>query len=246
MLCLLGFLVALKPSITGLQEHEWLGLAAAGVLLVHLLLHRDWVVSVTRRLNTIRSQKVIWRYNVDVGLFLGFTMITVTGILISTTFNLEISNHALWRFLHVLASYMTLGMLVLKIALHWSWIVNTTRRHILHLPDPEQQPATLSTPAGGRPASEHAASRREFLKTAGWAAAAILVAGGQTVGWIQREVEAGTTTDGDTVVSTDLTTTSYSSTASSGGVRCNKGCTSPRCPRWVDANGNSLCDLAEG
>ena len=169
LLCLLGFLVALTPSITGLQIHEWLGLAAAGALLVHVLLHRGWIVSVTRRLNAIRSRKIIWRYNLNVGLFVSFTTILVTGILISSTFNLGVERYALWRFLHVLASYMTLGLLVVKIALHWQWIVKTTRHHILQLPTVTAQPVTVSTLAGERFASEHAASRREFLATAGWA-----------------------------------------------------------------------------
>lgn len=45
----LAFLLALDPRTTGIAIHEWLSLAAAGAAIVHLLLHWQWIVEVTRR-----------------------------------------------------------------------------------------------------------------------------------------------------------------------------------------------------
>ena len=42
LVCFVGFLLSLKPSITGFSIHEWLGIAVCGVLIVHLLMHWRW------------------------------------------------------------------------------------------------------------------------------------------------------------------------------------------------------------
>ena len=44
---LVGFLVAYEPALTGVAVHEWLSLAFASAVILHLLLHWDWVVQVT-------------------------------------------------------------------------------------------------------------------------------------------------------------------------------------------------------
>ena len=43
-----GMLVALQPRLTGIAIHEWLGAAAALTLILHVVLHWDWVVGITR------------------------------------------------------------------------------------------------------------------------------------------------------------------------------------------------------
>jgi len=42
-------LALLSTSLTGLVWHEWLGLAVATAIIVHLLLGWSWIVSITRR-----------------------------------------------------------------------------------------------------------------------------------------------------------------------------------------------------
>ncbi len=44
------FVILLSPRLTGLPVHEWLGIALAGPVLLHLLLSWRWLVTATRRL----------------------------------------------------------------------------------------------------------------------------------------------------------------------------------------------------
>ena len=54
----IGFLVAMAPRFSGLAVHEWLGIAFAAAIVTHLLLHWDWIVSVTARIfNKALQQK---------------------------------------------------------------------------------------------------------------------------------------------------------------------------------------------
>ena len=43
----LVFLAAGEPAITGLPIHEWLSVAFIAALITHLVLHWDWIVSIT-------------------------------------------------------------------------------------------------------------------------------------------------------------------------------------------------------
>ena len=62
-------------------------------------------------------------YLVDAGLLIGFAAIGFTGLVISTWLDLKLADFAAWRAAHVIASVVTLGLVVLKIAAHWRWIV---------------------------------------------------------------------------------------------------------------------------
>ena len=45
-----AFLVSLKPFLTGLAIHEWLGLAIGAALAIHTILHWRWVSGITQKL----------------------------------------------------------------------------------------------------------------------------------------------------------------------------------------------------
>lgn len=259
-LLLVGFLVAFFLDLTGLDGHQLLGAAVFVFSAYHLILHWDWVKSVSKKLFEKVAPLAKAYYILDAILLVGLFLISETGIVISSWLNLELTNYTLWLDLHILVSVATLVALVLKIGLHWKWIVNTTRRIFsrqqprLVLPGaPSLQPVPVNT------------GRREFVALMGVVGAASVIAaasGMQNLSSTAPET-ATTAATAATPQATSSTTSSKSgsvlqsapstSTQSSTGgtttacrIRCNKGCSYPgRCRRYTDTNGNKKCDLGE-
>jgi len=92
-------------------------------------------------------------YVIDATVLIGLATITVTGLVISTWFDLALANFSAWKTIHVIASIGTLAAVVAKLGLHWRWIVATARRYIIPR---RQQPVPV-------PAAT-ALGRREFLR----------------------------------------------------------------------------------
>jgi hypothetical protein len=127
-----AFLIATSPRLSGLAIHEWLSLALGAAIVTHLLLHWSWIVQVTRRF----FGKVTWsarvNYILNTLLFISFTVIIVTGLLISEValplLGISLEGDRLWQTIHRLASDATVILAGLHVALHWRWIVNATKR----------------------------------------------------------------------------------------------------------------------
>ena len=82
-LLLVACLLLLSPRLTGLPVHEWLGIAFAIPLLVHLLLAWPWIVTATRRLFApIRRRDTVNTLH-NLSLFVTTTVVVVSGIVIS-------------------------------------------------------------------------------------------------------------------------------------------------------------------
>lgn len=131
---LAGFLVAYEPSLTGIAVHEWLSLAFSSTLVVHLLLHWDWVVQVTIHFfhNLFHSSRL--NYIINLALLVDFVTIMLSGLMISRsilpTLGLQVASNPAWRFLHFSAADFSLLLIGLHIALHWKWIVSTSKRYL--------------------------------------------------------------------------------------------------------------------
>ncbi len=128
---LLGFTVAYSYGYTGDILHEWLGLALAFALLVHLTLHWDWVIRTTRKLISPRGRdKVIWIVNL--ALLVAMTLCITSGILISRTALPYIGLYPLggpfWSRMHVLSAELTLGLVPVHLAVRWRWLVQVGRQ----------------------------------------------------------------------------------------------------------------------
>jgi hypothetical protein len=157
---LLGFLASFFLSLTGLAVHQWLGTALFLGVIFHLVNHLNWVKSVFRRFFTKTSARARIYALIDGLLLYGFVMIVETGLVISTWFNLNLSNYEVWLKIHIDASIATLLLLVLKMGLHWRWIAKTAEK-ILH---PAPQLDHLALPTAPQSAG---ISRRDFLVTMG-------------------------------------------------------------------------------
>ncbi|MGB7540006.1 MAG: twin-arginine translocation signal domain-containing protein [Anaerolineales bacterium] len=256
------FWISFFPDLTGLALHEWLGVGAIALAAWHLIAHWKWVETVSLRFFSRTSGQARIYYIADLGVMLGFLMILITGLLISTWLDLPLYDFAAWSHIHRMVSVFTLGMVVLKLILHWRWVASATRRYAF---DPV---FAQSVPTGSaRPVSP--VSRRDFLKVSGILGTAAVI----TIhGLLDDPLDAQAQSVKPDARNTDPvlpTAAASASTLPSGGepsavaptlaatsptdepavacvVLCRNGCSYPgRCRRYVDRNGNNLCDNGE-
>lgn len=130
-----AFLVAMDPRLTGIAIHEWLSFAFAGTIIVHLLLHWQWLVATTRRFFGKLVGQARLNYALNALLFIDFTLIIFTGVMISESalpaLGINLSGGSAWRMLHSQTADLAVLLLGLHVALHWKWIVNTFKRFLL-------------------------------------------------------------------------------------------------------------------
>lgn len=130
----IGFLIAMDPHSSGIPIHEWLATSMLAVLVVHLLLSWDWIVQITRRLFGKVNGLTRINYILNWLLFIDGCVIMVSGFAISESLlpylGIELPRNFAWRGLHDLSANLFLVLLGLHTALHWNWIVDTTKRYI--------------------------------------------------------------------------------------------------------------------
>ncbi len=233
---LIGYLFCFFTDWTGVHWHQWLGIVLTAGCFYHLLLHWKWVVSITRRLFTGVNRQSRNYYLVDFTLLLGFLIILVSGLGISTWLNLSLESYPAWKNLHIYSSLISLGLLLLKIGLHRRWIVCTAQRHLgLWKPDRAQTGVGSQVLAANRPNLE----RREFIQLMGIISLGSLLSVSNLVDILQEE-SASPQGQNLTPLSPE------DSDSISCQVVCDQGCTYPgQCRRYIDANGSGICDLTE-
>ncbi len=149
LLIFAGFLVALQPRMTGIAIHEWFTLAATATLIIHIILHWDWVVGVTKKFFSNFFHVSRLNYIVNLLLFVGFVVVITSGLAISRSvlpaFGLRIDASRTWREIHNLSSNLTLLLVAVHFALHWSWVKNTFNRLFVK-PFQRQAPRTQPKP----------------------------------------------------------------------------------------------------
>ena len=126
------FLLVLNVPLTGLAIHEWLGIAIAIALVVHLVQHGDWVATTWRRLVHATSLQNRVNYLMMIALFVGLASITVSGLLISEAalpwIGYSPGGGPFWLWLHLSSVGWVVALVAVHLALNWRWIVNTSER----------------------------------------------------------------------------------------------------------------------
>jgi hypothetical protein len=133
----LAYVGTYSLGFTGQAVHEWLGLALALVLLIHLTLHWDWVLRLTRRLwRRDGRRQTVWF--LDLLLLVAMTLCVLSGVLISQIALPELGVHfnggSGWNRVHSLTARLTLGLVAAHIALSWQWIIRVTRQALHRVP----------------------------------------------------------------------------------------------------------------
>ena len=81
--CLLVYLVAASPALTGIGIHEWLGLGVLVVFFAHAAMHVDWAVEAVRSAFARPSWARTGNLALDLLIVAAFMMVTVSGIMVS-------------------------------------------------------------------------------------------------------------------------------------------------------------------
>lgn len=142
-----SFLVAYNLRFSGLTIHEWLGIAMGAVLVVHALLHGDWVVATARRLGRRLLTAQGARFVLGVLMLVDMTVLVATGILISRSAvpGLFGSRDPFWRWLHVESARWAIYLVAAHFALGLRYLLNVVRRRIV---DPLRGRGRLAPAAG--------------------------------------------------------------------------------------------------
>ncbi len=144
-----AFLVAMEPRLTGVSLHEWLSLALAATIIVHLLMHWKWIVTVGAKFfqNLWHSSRKPWhsslrkpwhssrlKFVVDALLFAAFTGIMLSGLMISRdvlpALGIQAGPGMAWRQLHSLSANAGMLLVGLHFALSWNWVVSTVKKYV--------------------------------------------------------------------------------------------------------------------
>ena len=259
------FLLAFFLDLTGVILHQYLGMICGMLILVHFLWHIRWVSTVTRSFFTITSKRTVLYFLLDALILISALVIIINGFVISTWLNLPLNNYLAWRDFHVFTSIGTLCLVLLKIGLHWRWIANGARKIFVKRAIPALELAPV----------QNSISRKDFLKVMGMVGVASLFAvrsalkdSDALIDTISIDTESSPTpfqsnavaleanpypivstavpSQGSTVVPTQNILPTSTSAPVACIVRCDKHCSFPgSCRRYVDLNGNNLCDNGE-
>lgn len=132
---LVAFLITTAPHFSGIPIHEWLSIAFAAAIVIHLLLHWQWIVATIKRfLQRMNGEQRI-NFVLNVLLFIAITVIMFTGLVISRValpaFGISTVRGGVWRQLHSLATDVAVIIVGLHVAMHWRWVWNAIKRYIV-------------------------------------------------------------------------------------------------------------------
>ena len=105
--CLLVYLVAASPALTGIGIHEWLGLGVLVVFFAHAAMHVDWAVEAVRSAFARPSWARTGNLALDLLIVAAFMTVTVSGIMVSgavlPSLGLYADGYYFWDPLHAIA-----------------------------------------------------------------------------------------------------------------------------------------------
>ncbi|MCL4251654.1 MAG: DUF4405 domain-containing protein [Anaerolineae bacterium] len=134
-LLVIAFIVDLEVRFTGVHIHELLGVFLGAVILIHLILHWRWIVSITRTFLRKPLHESRLSYLLNIALFADMLILIVTGILIARTLGLNLTAvqqySRMFERLHRITADLSLLIVAFHVALHWKWIATQARKYLL-------------------------------------------------------------------------------------------------------------------
>lgn len=114
--------------------HEWLGIAFAIPLLVHLLLAWPWIVTACRRLFAPARRRDTVNALLNLSLFVTTTVVVVSGLVISQVslpwLGVDTINDRVWRGMHNRWTTWMWWSVSAHIAMNWRWIAAASTRYL--------------------------------------------------------------------------------------------------------------------
>lgn len=159
-----SFLITFYLDLTGLTLHQWIGMVCIALAAIHLFLHRDWVRSVVKRFFQKKAGKTHFYLGLDSLIMVGFGLIGLTGMVMSTWLNLPLQNYDAWRQTHIVVSLTTLVLVLAKLAFHLRWFKSMFRKLLSSSKVVPVQNLAMQTTANE---DAKLLGRREFMLTLG-------------------------------------------------------------------------------
>jgi hypothetical protein len=145
------FLIVSAPKFTGETIHEWVGLALAATLLIHILLHWNWIITVGARFFQNLWHSSRFNFLVNILVFAAFIAVTVSGIMISKSISgilgIQLTGGGNWKMIHKTTADAALYLTGLHLALHWNWLVTNVKKHVVVPLSNTFRPRLLTQPA---------------------------------------------------------------------------------------------------
>ncbi len=127
-----ALLAAFNPAWTGLAVHEWLSLAVAIPLLVHLVINWEWTLRVLGSFVDRLFHATRLNLLVDVGLFVSSVAVMLSGLLVSQVISgalgIAVAPSSVWIAVHSVSADATIALLLVHLGLHWRWVTNAALR----------------------------------------------------------------------------------------------------------------------
>jgi len=134
VLLVVAFAIEYEYHFTGLRIHELLGLAFGIAMLIHFLLHLDWVWSITKTFFRMLLHETRLNYVLNAILLIDAIVMIISGILISRTLGVTIIIQRVagltWEQIHILSAQLSLVIIAFHTAMHWKWLGTNIRSYI--------------------------------------------------------------------------------------------------------------------
>lgn len=138
----------MQLDFVGLRIHELLGLAIGIAAIIHIILHWQWIVGVTKSFFSRLMHESRFNYLLNIVTFVNVLVMVVTGIIISRTLGLNLGiqqgGGMSWQRIHILSAELGLLIVALHVAVHWKWIAAHAKKYLFSFRLPARRsPAVL-------------------------------------------------------------------------------------------------------
>jgi len=120
--------------------HTWGGIVMIAIVIIHLVLHRSWIVSMTRKMwNGLTGKSLNMSANGQVNLSLNlviaasFIFTAISGVYFlfvpggrNTPDPMFLVSRTAWDLMHTWAGVILIIAVLAHIAIHWKWITKVT------------------------------------------------------------------------------------------------------------------------
>jgi cytochrome b561 len=133
------------PRYLWVEYHSWISIILVIVILIHIFIHWDWFVDITKRIiNNIKQKRIriTERYITASILFILFLFECLSGFVIWLIMPRGRDNYFemiegigrtfwglqrdVWSDLHAWVAIVIVAIVILHIAMHWRWVIRTT------------------------------------------------------------------------------------------------------------------------
>ncbi|MBQ3422760.1 MAG: DUF4405 domain-containing protein [Romboutsia sp.] len=121
------FVTFFNNDLIHMGFHAMSGIVFAIFIIVHLVLNRKWIATMTKRLFDKKIKiKTKISYVLSLLLLVSMGYIIVSGAMIMKAPNYD--REMFWKMVHFGASYLSLALIGIHIGLYWNWVMNVFKK----------------------------------------------------------------------------------------------------------------------